>query len=59
MHPGQRCGGRVEQDKKDGKAIRVNSTPTFLVNGIPVVGLPSSNVFDYRDYVAVARTQRR
>jgi protein-disulfide isomerase len=37
----------VEQDKKDGQAIHVNSTPTFLVNGVPVVGLPSSNVFDF------------
>jgi hypothetical protein len=23
------------------------STPTFLINGVPVVGLPSSNVFDF------------
>jgi protein-disulfide isomerase len=38
---------RVEQDKKDGAAIHINSTPTFLINGIPVVGLPSSNVFDF------------
>lgn len=37
----------VEQDKKDGQAIHINSTPTFLVNGVPVVGLPTSNVFDF------------
>jgi protein-disulfide isomerase len=38
---------RVDQDKKDGDAIHVNSTPTFLVNGVLVVGLPTSNVFDF------------
>jgi protein-disulfide isomerase len=37
----------VEQDKKDGNTIHLNSTPTFLINGIPVIGLPSSNVFDF------------
>ncbi|HJU28703.1 MAG TPA: thioredoxin domain-containing protein [Candidatus Binataceae bacterium] len=37
----------VDQDKKEAQAIHVNSTPTFLVNGVPVVGLPSSNVFDF------------
>jgi protein-disulfide isomerase len=38
---------RVDEDKKDGDAIHVNSTPTFLVNGVMVVGLPTSNVFDF------------
>jgi protein-disulfide isomerase len=38
---------RVDQDKKDGAAVHVMSTPTFLVNGVPVVGLPTSNVFDF------------
>lgn len=38
---------RVEQDKKDGDAIHVTSTPTFLINGVLVVGLPTSNVFDF------------
>jgi protein-disulfide isomerase len=38
---------RVEQDKKDAEAIHVASTPTFIVNGVPVIGLPSSNVFDF------------
>lgn len=37
----------VEQDKKDAQAIHLNSTPTFLVSGVPVVGLPTSNVFDF------------
>lgn len=37
----------VQQDKKEGDLIHVNSTPTFLINGVLVVGLPSSNVFDY------------
>lgn len=37
----------VNQDKADGDAIHVNSTPTFLVNGVEVVGLPTSNVFDF------------
>ncbi len=44
---GNDAEARVEQDKKDGAAIHLNSTPTFLINGIPVIGLPSSNVFDF------------
>ena len=44
---GNAAQARVEQDKKDAEAVHINSTPTFLVNGIPVVGLPSSNVFDF------------
>lgn len=44
---GNAAEARVEQDKKDAEAIHINSTPTFLVNGVPVVGLPSSNVFDF------------
>lgn len=44
---GNDAESRIEQDKKDGNAIHLNSTPTFLINGIPVVGLPSSNVFDF------------
>jgi protein-disulfide isomerase len=38
---------RVTQDRADGNAIAVNSTPTFLVNGIELVGLPSDKTFDY------------
>jgi predicted DsbA family dithiol-disulfide isomerase len=38
---------QVTQDRDDGNAIGVNSTPTFLVNGIEMVGLPSDKTFDY------------
>jgi protein-disulfide isomerase len=44
---GKTAEDRVQQDQKDGQAININSTPTFLVNGIPVVGLPSSKVFAF------------
>jgi protein-disulfide isomerase len=44
---GSNAEARIDQDKKDGAAVRVMSTPTFLVNGVPVIGLPSSNVFDF------------
>ena len=38
---------QVTQDRDDGNAIGVNSTPTFLVNGIELVGLPSDKTFEY------------
>lgn len=38
---------QVTQDRDDGNAIGVNSTPTFLVDGIELVGLPSDKTFDY------------
>ena len=38
---------RIDQDKKDGVAVHVMSTPTFLINGVLVIGLPTSNVFDF------------
>ena len=38
---------QVTQDRNDGDAIGVNSTPTFLVNGIELVGLPSDKTFEY------------
>jgi protein-disulfide isomerase len=44
---GKTAEDRVQQDLKDGQAININSTPTFLVNGIPVIGLPSSSIFDF------------
>jgi protein-disulfide isomerase len=44
---GSSAEARVDQDKKDGAAVHVMSTPTFLINGVPVVGLPTSNVFDF------------
>jgi len=31
---------RVQQDMQDGQALKVESTPTFYVNGIPVIGFP-------------------
>jgi protein-disulfide isomerase len=44
---GKTAEARVDQDRKDAVAIHINSTPTFVINGVPVVGLPSSNVFDF------------
>lgn len=44
---GNAAEARVTEDRKDAEAIHINSTPTFLINGVPVVGLPSSNVFDF------------
>ena len=44
---GKTAEDRVQQDLKDGNAIHINSTPTFIVNGVPVVGLPSGEVFDF------------
>ncbi len=44
---GPEAEARIDQDKKDGAAVHVASTPTFLINGVPVVGLPTSNVFDF------------
>src|SRR5215472_2400580 len=38
---------QVTQDRDDGLAIGVNSTPTFLVDGIEMVGLPSDKTFEY------------
>jgi protein-disulfide isomerase len=38
---------RVKQDQADGNTIHVSSTPTFFVNGIPVVGLPEGKVLDF------------
>ena len=44
---GSTADARVDQDKKDGTAVHVASTPSFLINGVPVIGLPSGNVFDF------------
>jgi protein-disulfide isomerase len=44
---GSAAEARIDQDRKDGEAVHVMSTPTFLINGVPVVGLPTSNVFDF------------
>jgi protein-disulfide isomerase len=44
---GKTAENRVQEDIKDAQAVHISSTPTFIVNGIPVIGLPSSNVFDF------------
>jgi protein-disulfide isomerase len=38
---------RIKQDQTDGDSIHVSSTPTFFVNGIPVVGLPEGKVLNF------------
>jgi protein-disulfide isomerase len=38
---------QVTQDRDDGNAVGVNSTPTFMINGIEMVGLPSDKTFEY------------
>jgi protein-disulfide isomerase len=38
---------RIKQDQTDANAIRVSSTPTFFVNGIPVVGLQDAKIMDF------------
>ncbi len=38
---------RVKQDQDDGNEVRVGSTPTFFVNGIPIVGLQDSKILDF------------
>ncbi len=38
---------RIKQDQTDGNSIHVSSTPTFFVNGIPVVGLPDGKIMDF------------
>lgn len=42
---GASAEAQVNQDRADGNAVGVNSTPTFLVNGIELVGLPSDKTF--------------
>jgi protein-disulfide isomerase len=37
----------IKQDQTDGNSIHVSSTPTFFVNGIPVVGLPEGKVLNF------------
>lgn len=44
---GKDAEARVRQDIQDAQAVQINSTPTFVIDGVPVVGLPSGNVFDY------------
>jgi len=44
---GTGAADRVNQDAADGNAVHVTSTPTFFINGIPLVGLPEGRVFDF------------
>jgi len=44
---GKAAEAYVQQDMKDGNTVHVNSTPTFIINGVPVIGLPSSDIFDF------------
>ena len=38
---------RIKQDQADGNSIHVSSTPTFFVNGIPIVGLPDGKIIEF------------
>jgi protein-disulfide isomerase len=38
---------RIKQDQLDGNSLHVSSTPTFFVNGIPMVGLPDGKVMEF------------
>jgi protein-disulfide isomerase len=44
---GKSAEAQIAQDQLDGVAAHVMSTPTFFVDGIPVVGLPEQKVFDF------------
>ncbi|MEK7645932.1 MAG: thioredoxin domain-containing protein [Patescibacteria group bacterium] len=45
----------IEQDKQDGLAIGINSTPTFFINGIKEVGI--QNFADFKARVDAALAQ--
>jgi protein-disulfide isomerase len=38
---------RIKQDQTDGNNLRVSSTPTFFVNGIPIVGLADGKIMGF------------
>ena len=44
---GSEAAKQVDQDRNEGNAVGINSTPTFFVNGIELVGLPTGKTFDY------------
>ena len=44
---GNQAAQRIAQDQADANAVKVSSTPTFFINGIPVVGLPEGKVFNF------------
>ncbi|MGH7812551.1 MAG: thioredoxin domain-containing protein [Candidatus Binataceae bacterium] len=56
---GTQAAKRVKQDQADGNAIHVNSTPTFYVDGIPVVGLPNDQAFEYVVNSELARLKQK
>jgi protein-disulfide isomerase len=35
---------RIKEDQTDGIALKVSSTPSFFVNGIPLVGMDEKNL---------------
>jgi protein-disulfide isomerase len=43
---GTAAAKRVQEDVADGRALRVSSTPTLFINGIPLVG-PDDNVIEW------------
>jgi len=44
---GKAAPARIEEDQKDGNAVGVTSTPTLLVNGVRVIGLPEEKAFEW------------
>lgn len=44
---GTQAAARIAQDQADANALKVTSTPTFFINGVPVVGLPEGKVFNF------------
>ncbi len=44
---GKSADETVVQDERDGMLAHVQSTPTFLINGVPVVGLPEEKSFEF------------
>jgi len=44
---GKAAQARIEEDQKDGTVAGVASTPTLIVNGIRVVGLPEEKAFEW------------
>ncbi|HVN29522.1 MAG TPA: thioredoxin domain-containing protein [Candidatus Binataceae bacterium] len=44
---GKAAKARIDEDQKDGNTVGVASTPTLVVNGIKIVGLPSEKAFNW------------
>ena len=43
---GKAAPARIAEDQKDGALVGVSSTPTLLINGVKVVGLPEEKAFN-------------